>query len=113
MYNTLDLFGNEIKAGDVIIYNVKQSTSITTRLAIVRGVIDKGEGTYGRHRYQLKVTAYDPTNYTFDYIDGKPHYRQEPRIYNTQLYSNDNIIKLNSFTFPIGFKELLQSASVV
>lgn len=104
MYNTLDIFGNNIKAGDVIIYNVKRSTSVRTRLAVVREVIDHGD-TFRSLRYELKVTSFNPRKW-----NGTTY---EPQIYKTVLYANTNIIRMNGFTFPGKFKELLHSAPIV
>lgn len=89
-----DMFGNTINAGDVIIYSVKGSNYITTRLAVVDKVIEY------TNRYDLKVRAYRPSNW------------QAARIYKTTLTSNRSIIKLNNFHLPEGFKNLLLASIV-
>lgn len=109
MYNTKDMFGQEIKPGDVIIYNVKNSSSIATRLAVVDKVIDNGASTYERHRYQLKVRTYT-TDWRWDSKLQKSN--REPRIYKATLDNNSNIIKLNSFKLPEDFITLLRAAIV-
>lgn len=105
MYDATDVFDREIKAGDVIIYNVKQSTSITTRLAVVTKVIDNGEDAWKGDRYHIKVTSFEPNAWIWDAKTRQSS--REDRIYKTTLTSNRNIIKMNGFTFPQGFKDLL------
>lgn len=107
MYNATDVFGKEISAGDVIVYNVKGSTYITTRLAVVNEIIDRGEDVWKGDRIHIKVTAFQQNAWIWNNKTKKGE--NKDRIYHTTLTSNRNIIKLNGFTFPDRFKELLAS----
>jgi len=109
LYTLTDGFGQELHKGDFIIYNVKHSTWIDTKIARIEEVIDNGEDVWKAARYQVKVVAFDP-----DHWGKLPNgeYGRLDRIYRTTLTSNRNIIRLVGFKLPKGFVELLH-ASVV
>ncbi len=109
MYQPNDIFKQEITAGDFIVYSVKRSTSVKTRLARVVEVIDNGTDTYEGSRYELKVQAFEYQRWTYE--SGKSEYKD--RMYRTTLTSNATIVKLNNFRLPEGFVTLLKGASVV
>lgn len=95
MYSPKDIFDNEICPGDVIVYSVKHSTWVETHIAVVKAVVYE-DTDIAYKRYSLKVTAFKSSKW-----DGNA-------IYNTTLTSNQTIIRLNNFTFPQGFKDLLR-----
>lgn len=107
MYNPVDMFGQELMAGSIIIYSVKHSSSVSSTIAVVQEVIDNGE-EYRRGRYQLKVVSFAPYG-KFDYTQGK--YVQG--VYKTKLTSNDTIIKISPQSVPVLVAQVFKDASVV
>lgn len=99
-----DIYGRDIKVGDVILYSVKSSTSVYTRMAVIDKIID----TYDP--YSLKVRAYDPHKWTWNMEKHKSEWI--PVVYRTTLYSNDTIVKLNNMTIPEDFVKLLTATIV-
>lgn len=107
MRNTLDVFGQEITAGDVILYTVSNGGgSMKTRIAVVDKVVYDADSW---EQYILKVRAYNPNHLVFQYEDGAlVDYSRVARVYRTTLTSNQTIVRLNKFTFPEGFRKLLR-----
>lgn len=100
----VDMFGRDIKSGDLIIYGVKNSTQIEMHVAVVDFVVDNGEDTYLPDRYELFVRSYaDKHKYEFNlhcYVPG---------VYKTTLKSNATIVKITINSIPLNIARMLET----